>query len=96
MPLFAGIFKIDDFSALSILLVDKGDEAANVYLKYGQFIQNIIDFLIIALCIFFLVKAINKLHKKPEEPAPEPEPEPVKSDELKALEEIIALLKEKN
>ena len=96
MPLIAGIFKIDDFSALSILLVDQGDEAANVYLKYGQFIQNIIDFLIIALCIFFLVKAINKLHKKPEEPAPEPEPEPVKSDELKALEEIIALLKEKN
>ena len=96
MPLIAGIFKIGDFSALSILLVDKGDEAANVYLKYGQFIQNIIDFLIIALCIFFLVKAINKLHKKPEEPAPEPEPEPVKSDELKALEEIIALLKEKN
>ena len=96
MPLIAGIFKIDDFSALSILLVDKGDEAANVYLKYGQFIQNIIDFLIIALCIFFLIKAINKLHKKPEEPAPEPEPEPVKSDELKALEEIIALLKEKN
>ena len=96
MPLIAGIFKIDDFSALSILLVDKGDEAANVYLKYGQFIQNIIDFLLIALCIFFLVKAINKLHKKPEEPAPEPEPEPVKSDELKALEEIIALLKEKN
>ena len=38
--------------------------------KYGTFIQNIIDFLIIALCIFCMIKAMNKL-KKQEEPAPE-------------------------
>ncbi len=92
MPLIAAIFRLEDFSALKVLLVDKGAEDVNVYLNYGQFIQNIIDFLIVALCIFFIVKAINNLRKKPE---PEPEPEPEKSDEVKALEEIVALLKEK-
>lgn len=92
MPLIAAIFRLEDFSALKVLLVDKGAEELNVYLNYGQFIQNIIDFLIVALCIFILVKAINKLHKK-EEPAEEPAPE--KSDEVKALEEIVSLLKEK-
>ena len=92
MPLIAAIFRLEDFSALKVLLVDNGVEELNVYLNYGQFIQNIIDFLIVALCIFLLVKAINKLHKK-EEPAEEPAPE--KSDEVKALEEIVSLLKEK-
>ena len=92
MPIIAAIFRLEDFSALKVLLVDKGAEELNVYLNYGQFIQNIIDFLIVALCIFVLVKAINKLHKK-EEPAEEPAPE--KSDEVKALEEIVSLLKEK-
>ena len=92
MPLIAAIFRLEDFSALKVLLVDKGAEDVNVYLNYGQFIQNIIDFLIVALCIFFIVKAINNLRKTPE---PEPEPEPEKSDEVKALEEIVALLKEK-
>ena len=59
---------------------------------YGAFIQNIIDFLIIALCIFLMIKAMNKLSKKKaEEPAPEPEP----SAEEKLLGEIRDLLKEK-
>ena len=88
MPLIAATFRLEDFSALKVLLVDKGAEDVNVYLNYGQFIQNIIDFLIVALCVFFIVKAINYLRKKPE-------PEPEKSDEVKALEEIVALLKEK-
>ena len=95
MPLIAAIFRINNFSALKARLIDKGSEELNVYLNYGQFIQNIIDFLIIALCIFTLVKALNKLHKKPEEkPAEEPAP-PEKSDELKALEQIVELLKNK-
>ena len=58
--------------------------------KYGTFIQNIIDFLIIALCIFCMIKAMNKLKKKKEEePAPAPEP----SNEEKLLGEIRDLLK---
>ncbi len=63
-------------------------------LKYGVFLQNVIDFLIIALCIFLMIKAMNKLmhKKKAEEPAPAPA-EP--SAEEKLLTEIRDLLKEK-
>ncbi|MBQ6306430.1 MAG: large conductance mechanosensitive channel protein MscL [Bacteroidales bacterium] len=58
---------------------------------WGQFVQNIIDFLIIALCIFLMVKAINKAKKK-EEPAPEA-PKGPSQEEL--LTEIRDLLKNK-
>ena len=67
-----------------------GDGEGAAVLKYGTFIQNIIDFLIIALCIFLMIKGMNKLmKKKEEEPAPEPEP----SNEEKLLGEIRDLLK---
>jgi large conductance mechanosensitive channel len=64
-------------------------EAGVSMFAYGAFIQNIIDFLIIALCIFFMIKAMNKItrKKKEEEPAPEP------SAEEKLLTEIRDLLK---
>lgn len=62
----------------------------SVDLKIGAFISTVINFILMAFVLFLMVKAVNKLHKKPEEkPA-----EPVKSDETKALEEIITILKE--
>ncbi len=67
-------------------------EAGVSMFAYGAFIQNIIDFLIIALCIFLMIKAMNKItKKKAEEPAPDPEP----TAEEKLLGEIRDLLKEK-
>lgn len=67
-------------------------EAGIPVFAYGNFIQNIIDFLIVALCIFFMIKGMNKLSKKKEEePAPAPEP----SNEEKLLGEIRDLLKKK-
>ena len=61
-------------------------------LNYGLFIQNVVDFLIIALVIFMMIRAINKLRRKHEEPeAPAPEP----SDEVKLLTEIRNLLDKK-
>lgn len=91
MPIIAAVFRINDFSALKVLLVDKGSEELNVYLKYGQFIQNIIDFLIIAICVFALAKFISGMKKsKQREEVPA---EPVKSAELIALEQIVELLK---
>ncbi len=58
---------------------------------WGNFIQVIFDFIIIAFCIFMVVKGMNKLKKK-EEPAPEPAPaEP--SEDIKLLTEIRDLLK---
>ena len=72
--------------------VDGGEPIAGATLKYGAFIQNIIDFLIIAFCIFLMIKAMNKMTaKKEEEPAPAPEP----SAEEKLLGEIRDLLKNK-
>ena len=67
------------------LIVSVGD----AHFCFGAVIQAIIEFLIIALCVFFILKLVNKLiKKKKEEPAV-----PVKSDEVKLLEEIRDLLK---
>ncbi|MCR4853438.1 MAG: large-conductance mechanosensitive channel protein MscL [Prevotella sp.] len=85
MPLIGVITGGVDFSSLAAKVGD-------AELKYGVFIQNIIDFLIVAFCIFLMIKAMNKLNKKKEEePAPAPEP----SAEEKLLGEIRDLLKNK-
>ena len=64
-------------------------------INYGSFIQTIIDFVIIAFCVFLLVKGINKLARKKEaEPKPETPPAPSKEEQL--LTEIRDLLKEQN
>jgi large conductance mechanosensitive channel len=76
-------------------------EVAEVVWKYGAFIQQVVDFLIIAASIFVLIKVVNKLtslrnkeEEAPEpEPAPAPEPEPTKEELL--LTEIRDLLKNK-
>ena len=57
-------------------------------LTYGNFIQAIINFLIIAIAIFLMVKAVNKLTRKKEK-----EEKPAKPDDVKLLEEIRDLLK---
>ena len=85
------------------LALNLGTEAAPVMWKYGAFLQQVFDFLIVAMCIFLLIKGINRLSeltkKKEEEaaaapaPAPAPEPEPTKEEVL--LTEIRDLLKNK-
>ncbi|WP_028563064.1 large conductance mechanosensitive channel protein MscL [Paenibacillus pinihumi] len=52
----------------------KAAEAGVPVIAYGQFVNVILNFLIVAFCIFILVKAINSLHRKKEEPAAEEEP----------------------
>lgn len=100
-----------DFKDLKLIIKDAvpaqldaaGNEVAAavdaVTLNYGMFIQNIIDFLIVALAIFFMIRGIAKLSemsKKKEEAAPEePAPAPEPSAEEKLLTEIRDLLKEK-
>lgn len=66
-----------------------------VELKYGIFIQNTVDFLLTAFCIFIVIKAMNKIFTKKEEmKKEEPKEPPKKSDETILLEEIRDLLKE--
>lgn len=67
-----------------------GTEVAAVLVKYGAFIQTVVDFMIIAFAIFVAVKVINSLKRK-EEAAPAPPAEP--SDEVKLLTEIRDALK---
>ena len=71
------------------------DPATEVAIKYGNTIAIILDFIIIAFAVFCMVKAINSLHRKKEEPAPEPAPEPEPSAEEKLLTEIRDLLANK-
>ncbi len=65
----------------------------DIVLGYGIFLQNILDFVLIALSIFLVIKLINRIHKKKEE-APKPAPAPSKEEVL--LTEIRDLLKEQN
>ncbi len=64
-----------------------------IELKYGAFLQNIVDFIIIAISIFVVIKLVTKFQKKKEE---EPAPAPGPSNEEVLLTEIRDLLKEKN
>ena len=90
-----------DFTDLKVTLKEAVVEGENVVseavtLNYGQFIQDVVDFLIIAFCIFLMIKGIAKLtRKKEEEAAAEPAPEPEPSAEEKLLTEIRDLLKNK-
>jgi large conductance mechanosensitive channel len=76
-----------DFAGLSYTLKEAVDGAEAVTLNYGAFIQNVVDFVIVAMAIFLVVKLINSAKKK-EEAKPTPPP---KQEVL--LEEIRDLLK---
>jgi len=90
-----------DFSGWKLVLKEAvldetgAEVAAAVSINYGTFLATILDFLIIALAVFCMIRALNNLHRKKEEPAPEPEPEPIPepSNEEKLLTEIRDLLK---
>jgi len=79
-----------DFSNLGVTLRQAAEGNAAVVLKYGVFINSIVDFVIVAVAIFLLVRGMNALHKK-EEAAPAAPPAPSKQEVL--LGEIRDLLK---
>ena len=88
MPVLSAIIKIPaDITELTLKI-------NNINIKYGSFLSNLINFLLMAFCIFICIKAVNKVmnfRKKEEEAAPAPKPE-----DIVLLEEIRDLLKEKN
>ena len=95
MPIIGVIFGGIDFTSLKYV-IRAADEAAGIEeaaIRYGSFIQAIVNFLLIAIVIFLLVRGLNKLRRKKEEPAPEPAPEPEPSEEVKLLTEIRDALK---
>ncbi len=93
MPVVSLITGGDGYKNLKTV-ISKADEAAGVdevAINYGLFIQSIVDFLIVALCIFVAIRFIQKFKKKEEEaPAPAPA-EPSKEEQL--LAEIRDILK---
>jgi large conductance mechanosensitive channel len=70
-----------NFSDLAVTLRAAGEEGEAVLMKYGVFIQTLIDFIIIAFAIFMVVKAMNSMKKK-EEAAPAAPPAPSKEEVL--------------
>lgn len=87
MPLIGLLLGGLDFSEMAVTI-------GEAKIAYGNFIQTIVDFLIISICIFAVIRLFEKFKKKeeakPEEPAPV-----IKSDEAVLLEEIRDLLKQK-
>jgi|TARA_R110002096_G_scaffold374321_1_gene567935 large conductance mechanosensitive channel len=81
-----------DFKDLTMVLQEATVNSAAVAIKYGSFIQTMVDFTIIAFAIFMVVRGINSLKKK-EEAAPAAAPKPTKEEVL--LTEIRDLLKNK-
>lgn len=81
-----------DFSNLELTLRSASEGSVAVVIRYGVFINTVIDFIIIAFCIFLIVKMMNRL--KREEPKLTPEP-PKLSKEAELLTEIRELLKKK-
>ena len=86
MPLIGILLGKVNFTELSVKI-------GSSTIKCGMFVQNIVDFLIVAFCIFVMIKIINKVMNKKED---KKEEKPVKTDELKVLEEIRDLVKKKN
>lgn len=98
MPIVSIFLGGVDFSTMSLTLptfFPLAEDAAPNTLNYGSFLSAVINFLILALVVFCIVKAVNKamsLAKKKEEAAPPPAP-PEPSNEEKLLTEIRDLLK---
>jgi large conductance mechanosensitive channel len=85
------------FTDLKIILKEAALDASGqvipaVAINYGELIQVVFDFIIIAFCIFLIIKALNKLNRKKEETTAEPPPP---SDEVKLLTEIRDALNSK-
>lgn len=86
MPCIGMLMGGVDFSTLAV-------QVGSANLMYGNLIQNILNFVIVAFCLFLMIKGFNRLRK--EEKVEEPAAEPVKSDEVLLLEEIRDLLSKK-
>ena len=88
MPLIGLALGKIDFASLMFKIGD-------TEIKYGAFIQTVVDFLIVAFCIFLMLKGINKLNRKKEEAKPEEPAAPKGPTQEELLAEIRDLLKKK-
>lgn len=91
MPVVGKLIGGVNFAKLAVVLTpaqigpDGKELATAVLLKYGAFLQSIIDFTLVAFAVFMAIKVINRLQRKRELPAAEPAPPP---EEIRLLTEI--------
>ncbi|HAS73940.1 MAG TPA: large conductance mechanosensitive channel protein MscL [Clostridiales bacterium UBA8960] len=90
MPLIGRLLGGVDFKTLKWVLEEAVGETPEVAVLYGQFIQNVVDFVIIAFVIFMMIKMIEKMRPKP---VPEPAAPAAPSEDVQLLTEIRDLLK---
>lgn len=91
MPIISILTGGINFTDLKFIITPKHGDVAENAIAYGSFIQNVVDFLIIAFCIFLFVRLIEKFKKKEEVKIEAPK----KADDIVLLEEIRDLLKAK-
>ncbi len=97
MPIIGIFLGGVNFTELKYVITPATETTPESAIRYGNFIQVIVNFIIIAMVVFLIVKALNSFHKKEEaveEPAPEPtpEPEPEIPEDILLLREIRDLL----
>lgn len=91
MPVIGLLFGGIDFTSLRYVITPAVGDTPEAAICYGNFIQSVVNFLLIALVIFAVVKAINSFHRKKNESVEAPEPaEP--SEEVLLLREIRDML----
>lgn len=93
MPTIGLLFGGIDFTSLRYIITPATEETAEAAIYYGNFIQAIVNFLLIALTIFCCIKAINSLHRKKEEEEAAPEAPAEPSEDILLLREIRDSLK---
>lgn len=92
MPVIGMLMGGVDFTNLKVILASAGaDGQGEVAIGYGHFLQTVLDFLIIATCLFVVIKAMNAAKKKPAPAAPTAPPEP--SEDIILLRQIRDSLK---
>ncbi len=91
-PLIGLLFDAD-FNDLKYIIKDgtvndAGEKVGEIAVLYGEFLTNVIDFLIVAFVMFMVVKGVNKMKKK-EEPAPEPPKGPSQEELLAEIRDLL-------
>ncbi len=98
MPVFGKLTAGMDFKSLKVVLSAATEEKPEAAIMYGNFIQNIVSFLIIAFSMFIVISCISKAKEKltkPEPPAPEAPKAPTEAELLAEIRDIMKASSEK-
>ena len=92
MPAIGCIFGGIDFTSLKYVITPASGDVAEAAIYYGNFIQSVVNFLLVALVIFMVVKTINRFHKKKQDETETDAVPAEPSEDVLLLREIRDLL----